>query len=94
MQERELLEHCFDETLELERGRKNRYRIWIALGALGLGLYLFVLLFGSNSWTVLSKLREEKLELESQVLQLQDENVDLQKIIFELKGLEPSGSEE
>ena len=94
MQERELLESCFDETIENENQRKKKYFVWLVLGILGGGFYLLILLFGNSSWSVLSNLKKEKMQLESEVLRLQNENVDLQKIIFELKGLEPANSEE
>lgn len=58
-----------------------------------LGIYVYFLLFGDNSYEVLSKLKKQKMQVEDQVLSLQNENVELQKVIFELRGLEPNFEE-
>ena len=86
MQERASLEEIFEGVEE-----KKGYGRNIILGVLGLGIlgYVLYLLFGHNSWEVLLKLRNQKKELEARVEKIQHENVELQKIIFELKGLEP-----
>lgn len=86
MQERTSLEEVF-EGVEEKKG-KGRYIILIALG-FGILSYILYLLFGNNSWEVLLKLRTQKKELEARVEKVQHENVELQKVIFELKGLEP-----
>lgn len=86
MQERASLEEVF-EGVEEKKG-KGRYILLIVLG-FGILSYILYLLFGNNSWEVLLKLRTQKKELETRVEKIQHENVELQKVIFELKGLEP-----
>lgn len=87
------LDGIFEELKE-ERAQSSKKRI-VILGFCGLGvmIYLFFLLFGSNSWSVLLELKKEKISLENQAENLQKENVVLQKRIFELKGLEPLSEE-
>lgn len=94
-QDRELLEEMF-ENLKDQTQEKTGRKKGIVLGvfcALCIGLYLFFLLFGNNSWSALLKLKTQKTELQEQVKRLQEENVSLQKIIFELRGLEPINEE-
>lgn len=55
--------------------------------------YLFTLIWGSNSYEVYQALKVEKKALQKEVGELESKNVELQKIIFELKGLEPAKEE-
>lgn len=94
-QDRELLEEMF-ENLKDQTQEKTGRKKGIVLGvfcSLCIGLYLFFLLFGNNSWSALLKLKTRKTESQEQVKRLQEENVSLQKIIFELRGLEPINEE-
>lgn len=95
MSEKKQLENMFtqlqDEAMT-SFPRRRKIVIW-SLCLLIVGIYLFFLLFGSNSWSVLSRLKKEKQMLEMQTENLQKENVVLQKTIFELKGLEPQAEE-
>lgn len=59
----------------------------------GVGIYAYFLLFGDNSYEVFCRLKKQKMQIEKQVLNLQNENVELQKVIFELRGLEPNFEE-
>ena len=54
------------------------------------GVYLGVLIYGENSLTVLSHLKQEKKSLLEEAQLLKNENQKLQKEYFELKQLEPS----
>lgn len=94
-QDRELLEGVFEGLKEEKQGRgeKRQMIILSIIFALCAGSYLFFLLFGNNSWSALLEIREQKAKLEERAQRLQRENVDLQKIIFELKGLEPTHEE-
>lgn len=95
-QDRELFEGVFEDLKEEKQEKREQKRVIIlgAICAICMGLYLFFLLFGNNSWSALLKLKKQKTELEERAQRLQKENVDLQKIIFELKGLEPNSHEE
>ncbi len=53
------------------------------------GIYVGVLIYGENSLTVLSHLRQEKENLMTEATQLKSENQRLQKEFFELKQLQP-----
>lgn len=94
-QDRDLLEGVFEdlkEEVQTKRWQKKNIIIGIVCVLCG-GVYLISLLFGNNSWSALFKLKDQKVELEERVQRLQEENVNLQKIIFELKGLEPTHEE-
>lgn len=53
-------------------------------------IYISNLMFaGKNSYSVYSKLKVKKLQLQSDIQQLRIENATLQKKYFELKNLEP-----
>lgn len=93
-QDRELLEDVFENLQGGEEKKQNKRAIALVILALMcVGLYVFFLLFGSNSWSALLKIKEQKMRLEEQAKRLQQENVELQKFIFELKGLEPTHEE-
>jgi len=59
------------------------------LGILLFGIYVGVLIYGENSLTVLSRLKEKKHDLIFEARSLNKENQVLQKKYFELKQLEP-----
>ena len=59
------------------------------LGILLFGIYVGVLIYGENSLTVLSRLKEKKHDLIYEARRLNKENQTLQKAYFELKQLEP-----
>ncbi|GAA7258592.1 hypothetical protein HpCK38_16660 [Helicobacter pylori] len=74
----------------------NKKYIYIFLGVVLVGIfsyYLFSLIWGINSYEVYQALRAEKKALQQEVVELEGKNVELQKIIFELKGLEPTKEE-
>jgi len=52
------------------------------------GLYIGSLLYGANSIEVLSELKSRELFLKRSIINLKQENANLQKKYFELKGLE------
>ena len=53
------------------------------------GVYLGILIYGENSWTVLNHLKHEKENLLTEAAQLKSINQQLQKEFFELKQLQP-----
>lgn len=55
----------------------------------GASAYLTFLVVGENSLEVLLHNREQKNTLQKEVDTLQAENARLQKVLFELRGLEP-----
>jgi cell division protein FtsB len=67
-----------------------RTKLIIILIILLLSSYLGVILFGKNSFVVLTHLREEKRNLTQEAIQLKNSNQKLQKEFFELKNLEPN----
>lgn len=95
-QMKEDLEELFSQEDEVKTSKKlwffgKRALFFCILGIIGVYIYSFF--FGDNSLGVLSKLKKQKSQIEDQVLSLQNENVELQKVIFELKGLEPNFEE-
>lgn len=94
-QDKELFEGVFEDFKEEKQEKRERRGIIIlsVICIFCVGPYLFFLLFGNNSWSALREIRKQKIELEERAQRLQKENVDLQKIIFELKGLEPAHEE-
>ncbi|WP_297811842.1 hypothetical protein [uncultured Helicobacter sp.] len=54
-----------------------------------LGVYFGNLLFGDNSLSVLLSLKNKESQMRQEVNRLMHENANLQKELFELKGLEP-----
>jgi len=60
-----------------------------ALGILLFGIYVGVLMYGENSLTVWTQLKEKKQKLIDETKQLKATNQRLQKEFFELKQLEP-----
>lgn len=59
------------------------------LGILLFGVYVGVLIYGENSLTVLSHLKEKKESLRHEEIRLKTINQRLQKEYFELKQLTP-----
>jgi hypothetical protein len=59
------------------------------IGILLFGVYMGILLYGENSLSVLSQLRDKKKSLLQQEKALKLQNQKLQKSFFELKQLEP-----
>ncbi len=59
------------------------------IGILLFGIYVGVLIYGENSLTVLSQLKEKKHNLIYEARRLNKENQTLQKEYFGLKQLEP-----
>lgn len=59
------------------------------IGILLFGIYVGVLMYGENSLTVLTQLKEKKQSLREEERALKVENQRLQKVFFELKQLEP-----
>lgn len=53
------------------------------------GIYVGLLLFGNNSIEVLLMRNETATKLENDIKKLKNENVSMQKQIFELRSLEP-----
>jgi hypothetical protein len=60
-----------------------------ALGILLFGVYVGILMYGENSLTVLTELKEKKRELLKEKRAIKIRNQKLQKEFFELKQLEP-----
>ncbi|MEO1954317.1 MAG: hypothetical protein ABGW74_06410 [Campylobacterales bacterium] len=50
-----------------------------------LGIYIGILLYGTNSFEVLLELQDYETYLQNDVIRLRDENAALQKEYFELK---------
>jgi len=59
------------------------------IGILLFGMYVGVLMYGENSLTVLTQLKEKKQSLVQEEKALKVANQRLQKVYFELKQLEP-----
>jgi hypothetical protein len=59
------------------------------IGILLFGIYMGILLYGENSWSVLSQLENKKHSLLNEEKALKQENQKLQKRFFVLKQLEP-----
>lgn len=86
------------EEIYIQEDKKipRRY-IYIILGSIFLVIfsyYFYTLIWGVNSYEVYRALKEEKKMLQSEVEDLENKNVELQKIIFELNGLEPTMEED
>ncbi|HIY43531.1 hypothetical protein [uncultured Helicobacter sp.] len=89
---REELEEVFSQNEE----RFSKKHLYILVGVVCLGFllyYIFTILWGTNSYEVYKGLKNEKRTLQKEVSDLENKNVELQKIIFELKGLEPTKEE-
>ncbi len=68
-------------------------KLIIILLILLLSTYTGIILFGKNSFVILTQLREEKKSLTQEAIRLKNSNQKLQKEFFELKNLEPNRGE-
>ncbi len=68
-------------------------KLIIILIILLLSTYIGIILFGKNSFVILTQLREEKKSLTQEAIRLKNSNQKLQKEFFELKNLEPNRGE-
>jgi len=57
----------------------------LASVVLGFGIYLGILLYGTNSLEVLFGLQDYEEYLQNEIFRLKDENAELQREYFELK---------
>jgi len=64
-------------------------KLIIILIILLISFYVHTILFGKNSFIILTKLKEETKELTQEAIDLKNSNQKLQKEFFELKNLEP-----
>jgi len=62
----------------------NKFLILVGI-VLGIGIYLGILLYGTNSLEVLFGLQDYEEYLNSEIFRLKDENAELQREYFELK---------
>ncbi|RLA80696.1 MAG: hypothetical protein DRG78_10510 [Epsilonproteobacteria bacterium] len=62
----------------------NKFLVLVFI-VLGFGIYLGVLLYGTNSLEVLFGLQDYEEYLNSEIFRLKDENAELQREYFELK---------
>ena len=60
-----------------------------AIGILLFGMYVWVLMYGENSLSVLNQLKAKKEHLSIEDMDLKIKNQKLQKEYFELKQLQP-----
>ncbi|MGX2972278.1 hypothetical protein [Helicobacter sp. T3_23-1059] len=67
----------------------HRIYAFFLLFLAGVSVYVSFLAWGEHSLEVLLKNREQKHILQKEVDTLQAQNAQLQKVLFELKGLEP-----
>lgn len=79
------------ESLEFKKGGFYKLLPFLSLVLLIclLGVYFGNLLFGNNSLSVLLNLKNKESQMRQEVDRLMHENANLQKELFELKGLEP-----
>jgi len=63
--------------------------LFTLIGILLFGVYMGILLYGDNSLSVLSQLKEKKSKLLQEERALKQQNQKLQKRFFVLKQLEP-----
>ena len=72
----------------MKKGTNYIYLIKVFLitliGILLFGLYLHIVLYGENSLTVLSELRDKKVSLNKEAERLKLENGKMQKELFQL----------
>jgi len=76
-------------TDEVVAGTSLKIFLVRVLALLLFGIYLSIIIYGENSYSVLSQLKDEKNSLSQQERILKVENQRLQKEYFELKQLEP-----
>ncbi len=83
-------EELLEKSSKLWRLAYTR-RVWFVLFGIlvGIGLYLGYLLFGNNSVEVLVRLKAQKNALINDSKMIETQNANLQKQIFEIRGLKP-----
>ena len=59
--------------------------LFLVFIVLGVGIYLGILLYGTNSLEILFGLQDYEEYLQTEISRLRDENAELQKEYFELK---------
>jgi cell division protein FtsB len=79
-----------------EDNSKGSYLLpmFIALMVMMTALFIGELLFGKNSLEVYQNLKKDEKILSQKIIKIKDENANLQKQYFELKGLMPSKDED
>jgi len=79
-----------------EDSSKESYLLpmFIALMVMMTALFIGELLFGKNSLEVYQNLKKDEKILSQKIIKIKDENANLQKQYFELKGLMPSKDED
>ncbi len=89
--------HSPGEELPSWCERHCGFKAWKLLtalaGVVAVAFYIGNLLFGNASLEVLMQLESYETNLKSEIARLKKENAALQKEYFELKELEPSGSD-
>jgi len=74
----------------LKRSKTSlKSKLIIILSILLFSLYVNIILFGKNSFIILTQLKKEKKSLTQKAIDLKNSNQKLQKKFFELKNLEP-----
>jgi cell division protein FtsB len=68
--------------------------LFIALMVMMTALFIGELLFGKNSLEVYQNLQKDKKILSQKIVKIKNQNANLQKQYFELKGLMPSKDED
>lgn len=87
MQNEELFEDIdsSQSTTEKYLGLSLAKFLFLFLIVLAVGIYIGILLYGTNSLEVLFELQDYENYLQSEVYRLKDENAELQREYFELK---------
>ena len=87
MQKEELYEEISNEQSFTQRylGLSLLKFLLLILIVLAIGIYVGVLLYGTNSLEVLTGLQEYENYLNSEIIRLRSENAELQREYFELK---------
>jgi len=62
----------------------NKFFLLLML-VIGLGIYIGILLYGTNSLSVLLKLQDYESYLQDEIVKLKHDNAELQREYFELK---------
>ncbi|WP_324171909.1 hypothetical protein [Sulfurimonas sp.] len=87
MQNEELFEDIdsSQSTTEKYFGLSLAKFLFLFLIVIAVGVYIGILLYGTNSLEVLFELQDYENYLQSEVYRLKDENAELQREYFELK---------
>jgi hypothetical protein len=59
--------------------------VWLSIGSVLAIWYGYIVLMGSNSYSLVKELEKEKRELKREILELQEDNQKLQRDYFNLK---------